>query len=1236
MSETTKAQLSKLTRNDLNIVAKKLKLKGYRRGKKEDLIDRILEEHPSEKIVRFASISFWDRYHNHIYGVASVLGVVLTIFFYFSPFTQSNRLADATHFSKPDNLDLSRSRKRVAILDFSPIESTGSLIWLPPTLSTNITNQLRHFPEVDVYAAETFGSNLSDILAKKPDVKILAGEFSADKQYLDIKARLIEGSTGVEIRSISFHISIDNLNEIRDRLSDLILTALNVKANLVSESGKRTLSPKELLALEYLGRYKLHLKNGALLEANRFLESAKSEGLAPNQYGYYKALLYSKQGRTASAIAVLTKLTEASHATSALLWKHSLDKDSRVLAMEVYKNCLLMLQPTSLSCLSNFDGKVVWDFKGHSFRAFTIAKDKVFVATRAGEVYELSPYDGRSLSTVTVGQSISTLASFAGNLIFTTDGTWMDWQNQYLIGLIDTTAHAISWTRKIQGFTYATPTIIGDHLYLGTIAGFIYALSLNTLKFDWTIDANNQLFYEYFKNRHERLNLFLARTPLTAINGTLYVGGYGSQITSINLLDGTSNKSYPVHLGCWTELLLAEDNVICGSVQNKVSAFSYLNAGLVWQTYIGTDKSLDELADSPLFTKGRAIPTSSFQDYSSEEGSNVASVITSGNIVYSLHKDLIYGINATTGEVLWTYSLSGEETGDLHFASGALYVPIIEKDERTLCKVTVPTEFGGEDIEALSHFKLGELYFADKSLDLAAKEFRSAVALASYLYDSHKFLAEIAEAKKDKESAISNWQSYLKSAGASEPARKHALDSLRRLTHFRAKLISSPHWPGLFKSFNDHIVFFNTPNEFIQADDGKVTLVAHRNRPTSRVPYVFEQGLLLISDDEPGRQALRNKSHVTVEFFDPVNKLQKWAIELVGTRSSTPLLFEDKYLLLAVDSPLMFQYEQGAQNLYAVSRRRSIYALDILTGTQVWTTGFETSSITIPTLLLAGDTLIISSRPSSTDGKTVFVGSAAVGAQKDNISAISARTGVVKWVFQPAWKGAIALTQPKDVLRPQLLNLPPGTNIPLEEEDSRMSSIDMNQLKLEQNSGANEMYALTVLNGELKWKRATEEDAASFPTATDRRVFFKIVSKNSEALISVDSETGEEKWRHQINTLPPFDGQFTYGFGVMWQRRWVFFRKLTIVLEIFPADYPTDGAPLVLNDRVYCSFRNGRVVAFASDGNEPLWNYDIPSTNLSAPSYFQMSLSKLKSGEEKEKDSIAIKTPQDYTYYFAP
>ena len=71
-------------RDELNIIARKLRINGYRSLRKDDLVSAILK--CDEQLVRqYLSVTWWNRYHNHVYGAATIIALVLSIVFFVVP-----------------------------------------------------------------------------------------------------------------------------------------------------------------------------------------------------------------------------------------------------------------------------------------------------------------------------------------------------------------------------------------------------------------------------------------------------------------------------------------------------------------------------------------------------------------------------------------------------------------------------------------------------------------------------------------------------------------------------------------------------------------------------------------------------------------------------------------------------------------------------------------------------------------------------------------------------------------------------------------------------------------------------------------------------------------------------------------------------------------------------------------------------------------------------------------------
>jgi hypothetical protein len=79
------AVLKAKSRDELNLIASHLKIAGFRKLSRDALIQHILDKTPVRTLEGLLTPSWWFRYHNHVYGVAGVLGLALTIVFFMWP-----------------------------------------------------------------------------------------------------------------------------------------------------------------------------------------------------------------------------------------------------------------------------------------------------------------------------------------------------------------------------------------------------------------------------------------------------------------------------------------------------------------------------------------------------------------------------------------------------------------------------------------------------------------------------------------------------------------------------------------------------------------------------------------------------------------------------------------------------------------------------------------------------------------------------------------------------------------------------------------------------------------------------------------------------------------------------------------------------------------------------------------------------------------------------------------------
>ncbi len=75
--ELLRVELMGMFRDELNVIARKVGIPGYRRLRKEELVALLVDHGRSE--IGDVSIPWWGRHHNHAYGVATLVSLLVAV-----------------------------------------------------------------------------------------------------------------------------------------------------------------------------------------------------------------------------------------------------------------------------------------------------------------------------------------------------------------------------------------------------------------------------------------------------------------------------------------------------------------------------------------------------------------------------------------------------------------------------------------------------------------------------------------------------------------------------------------------------------------------------------------------------------------------------------------------------------------------------------------------------------------------------------------------------------------------------------------------------------------------------------------------------------------------------------------------------------------------------------------------------------------------------------------------------
>ncbi len=286
---------------------------------------------------------------------------------------------------------------------------------------------------------------------------------------------------------------------------------------------------------------------------------------------------------------------------------------------------------------------------------------------------------------------------------------------------------SLRWKFTTGGAVISSPTVVNGKVYVGSYDKKIYALDALTGGLEWTFTTGAGL-----------------KSSLAVADSKVYVGPDDGYVYCLDAENGSLNWKTPAggyiqaHFGVISRLssspTVVEGRVYVGSLDNKTYCFDATSGDIIWTYetagYINSSPAvldgsiyvISQEPDSGVLYKLNATTSSLLWKlplpYRISEGREKdmmsSPTVADGMVFASSNKLWRYGINATTGEIEWTYTnIATEFIADtMCYNEGTLYFPdlnYIGAVDATSGE-SIWTSYLGEILESSPSYADGKVY----------------------------------------------------------------------------------------------------------------------------------------------------------------------------------------------------------------------------------------------------------------------------------------------------------------------------------------------------------------------------------------------------------------------------------------------------------------------------------------------------------------------------------------------
>jgi outer membrane protein assembly factor BamB len=320
--------------------------------------------------------------------------------------------------------------------------------------------------------------------------------------------------------------------------------------------------------------------------------------------------------------------------------------------------------------------ETLWNFKadGYIWSDVAVAGGIVYVGSLDNNVYALNSTTGASIWNYTTGDVAGSFISGIFSSATVADGVVYIGSNDNNVYALNSTTGALIWNYTTGSQVQSNPKVANGVVYIGSNDDNVYALN----------STNGDLIWNYTTGDD------VISVP-AVIDGVVYVGSYDYYVYALNATNGSVLWKFETG----------------GGVESSPTG------SLIWSHTTGTDRCVQA---SPAVAAGMVYVASSYVgalngnvsaldavtgdliwSYTTD-GLVVSSPIVANNIIYfgsayigelaeeysefilTGRRGTVYGLDATTGDLIWSYQTGGAVYSSPAIVNGVLYIGSMDRN----------------------------------------------------------------------------------------------------------------------------------------------------------------------------------------------------------------------------------------------------------------------------------------------------------------------------------------------------------------------------------------------------------------------------------------------------------------------------------------------------------------------------------------------------------------------------
>jgi eukaryotic-like serine/threonine-protein kinase len=302
----------------------------------------------------------------------------------------------------------------------------------------------------------------------------------------------------------------------------------------------------------------------------------------------------------------------------------------------------------------------------------TVAGGVLYFGSNNTYYYALNASSGSLIWRVDVGCRVISSAAVVDGVVY----VGLLFNTQAYVDALNATTGSIIWQYAVaNNFFESCPAVVNGVVYIGSYVGYVYALNATNGDLIWTYLTGGSVY-----------------SSPAVVDGVVYIGSYDGNVYALDAANGAVRWVFQAGNPVYSSPAVVDNVVYANSDNGTLFALRTSDGSKIWKAFFGS--GTDHADDSPAVAYGAVYvgARNGYYAFNASDGSQIwfftspysnraqtgyvysSPAVAAGVVYFGSWDNYVFALNASNGNMVWSYCTGGFLFTSPAIANGVLYI----------------------------------------------------------------------------------------------------------------------------------------------------------------------------------------------------------------------------------------------------------------------------------------------------------------------------------------------------------------------------------------------------------------------------------------------------------------------------------------------------------------------------------------------------------------------------------